>query len=196
MSIYRKIDQFDIGDWLAVLMVPILGLTSFFIYRNTELTKYHRQLMLDVFAARVEAQAISIEEELFQSLLPYSPDILLKTNEVFDDRLLFVILADSTNCSNGLNTDIQVLNKIHHGISTSVQGFYESTNDTSSEDFAHMHNIEFPFEARKLEFLDREENITPIVLVYNRGVLAGVHIPIPNDRIKSELFYKQWGLPE
>ncbi len=183
------------------MLVGLLVITVLLLYRHREITALYDENLRDSFLARMEAEAVKVEEQAFQALLPHHLDgVIPRGSAVMPDDesgVLFVIITDSTNCSNGLLTDVQVLNRIHgHTSTATVQGYYMDDRDDRMADFISVYGIEFPIEKKQSwEHIPGLANVaTPLVLAYDirSGSVVGVHHPIPNDALKSKLFYMQW----
>ncbi len=165
-----------------------------------KLTALYEETLQEMFLARVEAKAVQAEEEAFQSLRRYHVNSLVPqgdaiATENLSSTSLFIIITDSFNCSNGLETGIEILNNIAGSPNATVQGFHM---DEGVTEFTSMYGIGFPVRKKPswdhLPGLASVGTVTPLVLVYDvaSGFLIGIHHPIPDDALKSRLFYKRW----
>lgn len=197
---WHKLRRPKFATVLAMLLAGVLILTVLLLQRHKELTALYEETLEDTFLPRMEAIAVQVEEEVFRSLLRYHVNSLVPQDDAIatenlSSALLFIIITDSLNCSNGLETDIEILNSIAGSSNATVQGFHMDERVT---EFASMHDIRFPIREKPswnhLPALAKIGSDTPLVLVYDvgSGLLIGAHHPIPDDALKSRLFYKRW----
>ena len=197
---WRKLRLPSFVTVLTMLLVGVLVSTVLLLLQHKELTALYEEILEETFLARVEAGAIKVEEETFQSLRRYHVNSLVPQDDAIatenlSSALLFIIITDSLNCSNGLETDIEILNNIAGSSNATVQGFHMDERVT---EFASMYGIGFPIREKPswdhLPGLANVGAVTPLVLVYDvvSGLLIGTHHPIPDDVLKSRLFYKRW----
>ena len=185
---------------LTMLLVGVLVITVLLLLQHKELTALYEETLEDTFLPLVEDRAIKTEEEAFQSLQRYHVNSLVLQGDAIETQnlssaSLFIIITDSLNCSNGLETDVEILNSIAGSSNATVQGFHMDGRVT---EFASMYGIGFPIREKPswdhIPGLAKVGTDTPLVLVYDvaSGLLIGVHRPIPDDVLKSRLFYKRW----
>ncbi|MCY3629217.1 MAG: hypothetical protein OXG94_04280 [Bacteroidetes bacterium] len=175
---------------LTVLFIPLL-------VKLSQPQAISDELRLEIFSYRVEAMATATEEialelpiDVFGSpAKPHNAEVSVS----------IVILLDTNNCSNGLVSDIAKLNEFHRTPRewiNSVQGYYVSPDKKYLEEFILMHAIEFPVVHMNPleEFPDYYTISTPLVLVLDSKshTILDTHQPIPDDVLKSRLFYDKW----
>ncbi len=182
---------------LTVLFIPIL-------VKSSQTQGISDELRIEIFSNRVEAMA-RVTEEI---ALEIPMDVFKAVDKPHNTNafLSFVILLDSSNCSNGLDSDVPRLNELHRNPRTwigSVQGYYVSQDENYLEEFLSSHTIEFPVvHMDPLREFPSYAVSTPLVLVIESmsGTILDSHQPIPDDVLKSRLFYEKWerimrGLP-
>ncbi len=175
---------------LTILFIPLL-------VKLNQPKSISDELRLEIFNYRVEAMATATEETALE--LPTGMFESPVKSHNSGASISIVILLDINNCSNGLNLDVARLNQLHRNPKewiNSVYGYYVSLDKKYLEDFISMHAIEFPVFHMNLleEFPDYYKISTPLVLVLDskRNTILDTHQPIPDDVLKSRLFYDKW----
>jgi hypothetical protein len=172
--------------WVALIPFSIL-----LIYQKYVIVNDYNAL---VDKGRIDRLYNDVNEKEKYYFNKYMADQVITSKTGRADGMRLIAVMRSYNCSNCLDQEIKMLNKIekNKAIATTV---YYINDGLSVEEFKRVHkaNIQFTeIDTSKIENKLRHEKKSPLLMLVNeKGEIVLPYVPFPDDLKRRDEFYRK-----